>query len=80
MYVVPESSYAQTAIMSIMREPDVVLDRMPATTNNVANRPPRAIVLRLGSYASAYICEYAERPLTLDFVYTLDPTHSNAFP
>ena len=51
--------------MSIACEPDVVLDRMPATTNNVANRPAKTIVLRLGSYALAYIREYAEIPLIL---------------
>ena len=66
--------------MSIVREPDVVLDRMPATTNNVATNPLSIIVLRVGSYALAYIWEYAERPLTLDFLYNLDPTHSNACP
>ncbi len=66
--------------MSIVRKPDVVLDRMPATTDNVAKRPPRTI-LRVGSCALAYVCEYAERLLTLlDFLYTLDPTHSNALP
>ena len=66
--------------MSIVREPDVVLDRMPATTNDVANRPPRTIVLRIGGYDLACICEYAESPLTLDFLYGLDPTHSNVLP
>ena len=66
--------------MTIVGKPDVILDRMPATTNNVAIRPPRPIVLRDGSCALAYVWEYTERLLTLDFLYTLDPIHSNAFP
>lgn len=66
--------------MTIVREPDIILDRMPATTNNVAIRPPRTIVLRDGSCDLAYVYGYGERLLTLDFLYTLDPTHSNAFP
>lgn len=66
--------------MSIVSEPDVILDRMPATTNSVAKRPLRAIVLRVGSYDLAYIWENSETPLTFDCLYNLDPNHLTACP